>query len=226
MMCEHDTDGTDKDERVSEADTGREAGEGAANDLEGLRRKALACRLCRERFGFEPRPVLRVSATARILIAGQAPGVRVHNSGIPWNDPSGRRLREWLGLDEEIFYDERHIAILPQGLCYPGDDGKGGDRPPPAICARTWHGGIIAAMRNIELKILAGAHAHAFHLGERRRENMTETVRHWRDYAPGIFPLPHPSWRNNAWLKRNPFFEAELLPALRERIRDVLNGGH
>lgn len=200
-------------------------GEEDTQGLEALRRKALSCRLCRDRFGFEPRPVLRVSATARILIAGQAPGVRVHQSGIPWNDPSGRRLRAWLDLDNETFYDEGRIAILPQGLCYPGDDGKGGDKPPPAVCSRTWHGDLIAAMKNVELKILAGAHAHAFHLGSRRRETMTETVRHWRDYAPDIFPLPHPSWRNNAWLKRNPFFEAELLPALRARIRDILGRG-
>jgi uracil-DNA glycosylase len=195
--------------------------------LEEVVRAARACRVCAAHLPLGPRPVLRASATARLLIVGQAPGTRVHETGIPWNDPSGERLRDWLAVDRATFYDEARIAIVPMGFCYPGRDPRGGDNPPRPECAPLWHAPLIEALPAVELTLLVGLYAQAHYLGQRRRgkrrrASLTETVRAWADYAPGFLPLPHPSWRNTAWLKRNPWFAAELLPELRARVRALL----
>jgi uracil-DNA glycosylase len=197
------------------------------SDLGALTERIAACRICADRFAatataHAPRPVLRVSATARILVAGQAPGARVHASGLPFDDPSGERLRDWMGVDRATFYDAGRIAIAPMGFCFPGYDAKGADLPPPPICARTWRAGLMAALPRFGLTLLVGAHAQAWHLGARARPRLTDTVRAWRDYAPEILPTPHPSWRNAAWLKRNPWFEAELVPVLRGAVSRLL----
>jgi uracil-DNA glycosylase len=164
-----------------------------------------------------------LSSTARILIAGQAPGLRVHESGLPFNDASGNRLREWMGVTREELYDADRFAIVPMGFCFPGYDDKGSDLPPRRECAPRWRSAVLAAMPQIELVLAIGQYAQAWHLGSRRKKGMTETVRNWREYAfanhgPRILPLPHPSWRNTGWLKKNPWFEAELLPVLREDV--------
>jgi uracil-DNA glycosylase len=190
-------------------------------NLEGLVREARACTVCAAHLPHPPRPVLRVGTTARLLIVGQAPGRRVHESGIPWNDPSGQRLRDWLGLEPEVFYDERRVAILPIGLCYPGTV-NGADLPPRKECAPLWHPRIVPALGQVRLTLLVGSYAQAFHLADRRKPAMTETVRAFREYLPRFLPLPHPSWRNSGWLKRNAWFEAELLPELRRLIRATL----
>lgn len=184
--------------------------------------EARACRLCAADLPLGPRPVLRASATARLMIVGQAPGTRVHASGIPFNDPSGDRLRAWLGIDRETFYDERRLAILPMGLCYPGQDARGADKPPMKICAPTWHPRIRPLLPKLELTLLVGLYAQARYLGPARKKSLTETVQCWRVYGPAFLPLPHPSWRNTAWLKRNPWFEAEVLPELRRRVATLL----
>lgn len=192
------------------------------NDLDLALAEARACRLCAADLPLGPRPVLRASATARLMIVGQAPGTRVHASGIPFNDPSGDRLRAWLGIDRETFYDERRLAILPMGLCYPGQDARGADKPPMKICAPTWHPRIRPLLPKLELTLLVGLYAQARYLGPARKKSLTETVQCWRDYGPAFLPLPHPSWRNTAWLKRNPSFEAEVLPELRRRVTALL----
>ncbi len=191
----------------------------AAGNLEDLVAQARACTICEAHLPLGPRPVLRARPSARLLLIGQAPGTRVHETGIPWNDPSGDRLRDWLQLDRETFYDERRIAIVPMGFCYPGQDPRGGDRPPRPECAPTWHAPIRAGLPAVELTLLIGLYAQGHYLGARRKASLTETVRAWRDFQPEFLPLPHPSWRNTAWLKRNPWFEAELLPTLRARIQ-------
>lgn len=183
-----------------------------------------ACRLCADRFaatatGHRPRPVVWFRPGARILIVGQAPGLRVHESGRPFTDRSGDRLREWMGVDDATFYDRDRIAIVPMAFCFPGYDAKGADLPPPPICAATWRGQVMASL-NPRLTLLVGGHAHRWHLGS--RAGVTQTVMGWRDHAPGIFALPHPSWRNTGWLKRNPWFQAELLPELRAQVARVL----
>lgn len=185
-----------------------------------------SCRICRDRFaktvsGHSPRPVVWAGKAARVLIAGQAPGARVHESGRPFTDPSGERLRAWLGLDGKEFYDRSRIAIVPMAFCFPGYDAKGSDLPPPPVCSRTWHEPLMSELSNIQLRILVGGYAQKWHLGV--RTNLTETVSAWRDFMPSAFPLPHPSWRNTGWLRKNPWFEAELLPELRSRLRDVLD---
>jgi uracil-DNA glycosylase len=190
--------------------------------LSALLREIRGCRVCAAHLPLGPRPVLRAKASARLLVIGQAPGTKAHDSGIPWNDRSGDRLRDWLCLDRGTFYDESRIAIMPMGFCYPGVDAHGGDRPPRRECAPLWHARILASLPRIELTLLVGGYAQARYLKRRRPATMTETVQAWRDHAPRIFPLPHPSWRNAAWLKRNPWFESELLPVLRMRIRGVL----
>lgn len=190
-------------------------------NLEGLVREARACTVCAAHLPHPPRPVLRVRKTARLLIIGQAPGRRVHASGIPWNDPSGQRLRDWLGLAPEVFYDERRVAILPIGLCYPGTV-NGADLPPRKECAPLWHPRIVPALGEVRLTLLVGSYAQAFHLADLRKPAMTETVRAFREYLPRFLPLPHPSWRNSGWLKRNAWFEAELVPELRRLIRATL----
>ncbi len=191
-----------------------------------LRDDIAACRLCTERFaatatGHAPNPVVWFRPGARILVASQAPGLRVHHANTPFWDRSGQRLRDWMGVDEVTFYDRACIAILPMAFCFPGYDTKGGDLPPPRICAETWRARAMEMLEEVELTLLIGAHAQTWHLGGRM--GVTERVAGWRDHAPEVFPLPHPSWRNTAWLRKNPWFEAELLPVLRTRIREVLD---
>ncbi|PCJ69106.1 MAG: uracil-DNA glycosylase [Rhodobiaceae bacterium] len=164
------------------------------------------------------RPVLRVSTRSRICIVGQAPGTRVHASGIPFDDPSGDRLRDWLGVDRDTFYDEKYFAIIPMGFCFPGLDTKGGDLPPRKECAPLWREQLFDMLPNIKLTLVIGQYAQAWHLGKARKKNLTETVAHWRDYMPEHLPIPHPSWRNNVWLKKNPWFEADVLPVLRRQV--------
>ncbi|MGK9230785.1 uracil-DNA glycosylase family protein [Inquilinus limosus] len=185
---------------------------------------ARACRLCAGRLPHAPRPVLRAATTARLLVVGQAPGARVHASGLSWTDASGDRLRQWLGLDRDTFYDESRVALVSMGLCFPGTNPKGGDYPPPRICGETWHPRLRPLMPEIRLTLLIGGLAQAFYLGPRRRPSVAETVAAWRDHLPEFLPLPHPSWRNTAWLRRNPWFEAELLPVLRVRTAAALAG--
>jgi uracil-DNA glycosylase len=194
---------------------------GAADELAALLDEVRGCRLCAPHLPHPPRPVLRAEAGARILIVGQAPGRRVHVSGIPWNDPSGDRLRGWLELDRETFYDARRIAIVPTGFCYPGTVG-GADLPPRPECAPLWHPRLMRHLPRLELTLLVGRYAQAYALGRRCRGSVRETVAAWREFAPAVFPTPHPSWRVTNWLKRNPRFEAELLPALRARLRSLL----
>jgi uracil-DNA glycosylase len=187
------------------------------SELESLLKEIRACRLCEAQLPMPPRPVLRASESARLLVVGQAPGTLVHSSGIPWNDASGMRLRGWLGMDRTQFYDESSIAIVPIGFCYPGH-GSVGDLPPRPECAQTWHPRLLPLLAQVRLVLAIGHHAQVYFLGEKRKKSLTDTVRAWQEYAPGVFPLPHPSPRNVAWLKHNPWFEAEVLPALRDRV--------
>ena len=179
------------------------------------------CRACADQLPFGPRPVLRAAPSARMLIVGQAPGLRVHRSGIPWDDASGKTLRTWIGIGQEQFYDESRIAIIPIGYCYPGR-GKGGDLPPRRECAQLWLTQLLAKLPHIELTLLIGLHAQRRFLAKRRKATLTQTVRAWREYQPAYLPLPHPSARNTPWFQRNPWFKAELLPALRKRVESEL----
>ena len=179
------------------------------------------CRLCEKSLPLGPRPVLQIDPRAKILIAGQAPGRRVHESGIPFDDPSGVRLREWLGVSSETFYDPGKFAILPMGFCYPGS-GKSGDLPPRPECAEAWRERLLSSLRQVELTLVIGQFAQRWHLAQIQK-NLTETVRAWQDYGPDIIPLPHPSPRNNIWLKKNPWFAESLLPALKTRTHEALN---
>lgn len=188
--------------------------------LTGLLKKVRGCEICAKSLPLGPRPVLRAHKNARILVVGQAPGTRVHETGIPWDDPSGNRLREWLGLDREQFYDEKKLAIVPMGFCYPGR-GRSGDLPPRPECATTWHDDLLGHMPQIELTLLLGQYALERYLGSRRKKNLTETVRNWKKYRPRFIPLPHPSPRNNIWLRKNPWFEEEIVPYLRRRVRRI-----
>jgi uracil-DNA glycosylase len=192
-----------------------------SGELEHLLREIRACRLCEAQLPLGPNPVLRAGAGARLLIVGQAPGARVHASGIPWDDASGRRLREWLQLDAATFYDEQRVAIVPMGFCYPGKAGSG-DAPPRPECRATWHPRLMPLLPEVGLTLLIGQYAQAYFLAARRKPSLGETVRAWRDYLPAHLPLPHPSPRNVAWFKANPWFEAEVLPVLRERVRVLL----
>lgn len=180
-----------------------------------------ACRLCEAALPLGPRPVLQVGADARVLIVGQAPGQRVHESGIPFNDASGIRLRNWLGVEREAFYDPSAFAIMPMGFCYPGR-GVSGDLPPRPECARTWHPRLMPHLQGVRLTLLVGHYAQAWFLGELRRRTLTDTVRDWRAYQPRYFPLPHPSPRNQLWLRANPWFEGEVLPELRAQVAAAL----
>jgi uracil-DNA glycosylase len=200
-------------------------------EFEALLKEIRACRLCVETpkgapLPHEPRPVLQASTTARIGIFGQAPGTRVHESGRPFTDPSGDRLRDWLGIGEDVFYDASKVAIIPMGFCFPGLDAKGGDLPPRKECAPHWRARVMAHLPNLKVKLLVGAYAQKWHLGKSASRSLTDTVKDWRSFAPEFFPTPHPSWRNNAWLKKNTWFEAELLPELRERVGLVLGRKH
>ena len=198
-----------------------------ADALTGLLAEIRACRVCIDApkgapLGHQPRPVLQAASTARLAIFGQAPGLRVHESGRPFADASGDRLRDWLGIGEDIFYDAARVAIVPMGFCFPGYDAKGGDRPPRKECAPLWRARLIARLPKIRTAILVGAYAQVWHLGE-RASSLTGTVARWRDFAPDFFPTPHPSWRNNGWLRKNPWFERELLPELRRAVRESLD---
>ena len=192
-----------------------------APDLTDLLAEIRACRLCAAHLPHPPRPVLRAGQGARLLIVGQAPGRRVHETGIPWNDPSGQRLRDWLQLAPDAFYDTVRVAILPIGLCYPGTVG-GADLPPRPECAPLWHPRLVPQLKHLKLTLLVGGYAQAFYLGARRKRGLTETVRAFREYLPHYLPLPHPSWRNTGWLKRHPWFEQELLPELRLLVHRAL----
>jgi len=202
------------------------------SELDRLSQAARACRVCIEAprvrpLPHEPKPVFQVSSTARLLIAGQAPGTRVHASGRPFTDPSGDRLRGWLGIGPETFYDAARVAILPMGFCFPGQGIRGEDLPPRRECAPQWRARFLAAMPQIELVVALGRAAQVWHVPKAREERLSETVGRWREVAampepPVVFPLPHPSWRNNAWLRRNPWFESDLLPALRRAVAAVL----
>lgn len=186
---------------------------------------ARACRLCAESLPLGPRPVLRAGPDARLLIVGQAPGTRAHETGLPWNDASGDRLRDWMGIGRDAFYDETRVALVPMGLCYPGRLPRGGDRPPRPECAPTWHARLRAGLPRIELTVLAGAYAQRHYLGSRGGASVAATVAAWRRFLPDRLPLPHPSWRTRGWVARNPWFEAELLPELRARVAALTGGG-
>ncbi len=176
------------------------------------------CRICEGHLPLGPRPVVRMAPGARLLIIGQAPGTKVHESGIPWNDKSGDRLREWLDIDREVFYDPSKVAIMPMGFCYPGRDPKGGDLPPRPECAPQWHDRLLGFLPNIELTLLVGSYAQSRYLAETKSRTMTETVRDFRKHlATGYLPTPHPSWRTTAWQRKNPWFDDALLPVLRDR---------
>jgi uracil-DNA glycosylase len=191
--------------------------------LEILSARARDCRLCADALRpFEPRPSFRADRRAKLLIVGQAPGSKVYATGIPWNDRSGDRLRDWLGIDRDRFYDVTRIAILPSGFCYPGVDRNGGDKPPRRICAPTWHGVFRSHMRRVELTLLVGSYAQRFYLEGAAKATLADTVAAWREYGPTYLPLPHPSWRNTSWLRRNPWFEDEVLPTLRARVQALL----
>ena len=191
-----------------------------ATKLSRLLAEIRACRICAAYL--EPRPVIRASATARLCILAQAPGIRVHETGISFNDPSGDRLRDWMGVGRETFYDESRVAVIGMAFCFPGHDAKGGDLPPRKECARAWQDRLFAVLPAFPLTLLVGSYAIDWHLKDRKKESVTQTVKAWRDYAPGFIPLPHPSWRNNAWLKKNPWFAEELLPYLRRRVKKAL----
>jgi uracil-DNA glycosylase len=190
--------------------------------LTTLLRDIRACRACAGELPHEPRPVVWVNARTRLLICGQAPGRRVHESGMPFTDPSGDRLRNWLGMDWETFYGAGAIGVAGMAFCYPGTDANGGDYPPPKRCAALWRAPLLKALPKVELTLLVGSYAQAWALGARAKGSMTETVRAWRDYLPDQLPMPHPSWRNTGWLKRNPWFEEEVTPYLRVRIAEML----
>lgn len=203
--------------------------------LDALLKEIRACRICRDepergkRLPHEPNPVCVPSSRARICISGQAPGTRVHNSGRPFTDPSGVRLRDWMGIGEDLFYDHDRVAIVPMGFCFPGLDAKGGDLPPRRECRVTWHDRLFAAMPQVELVLAVGRYAQTYHMGAQAGATLTETVMNWRAVhdSPGegryrILPLPHPSWRNNSWLKKNPWFETELLPVLRGEVARLI----
>ncbi|MDP6343010.1 MAG: uracil-DNA glycosylase family protein [Alphaproteobacteria bacterium] len=190
--------------------------------LPGLLAEIRQCRLCQADLPLGPRPVLRAGVGARLMIVGQAPGTKVHETGVPWNDPSGDRLRQWMAVDRRRFYDESRVAIVPMGFCYPGRLPKGGDRPPRPECAATWHPRLLPRLPAVELILLAGAYAQKYFLAGQRKATLTETVRAWRDYRPRFLPLPHPSWRTTAWQRRNGWFDDEVLPELRRRVRALL----
>ncbi len=191
------------------------------HDLDALKKEVRACRLCEPQLPLGARPIIQLSRQSRILIVGQAPGTKVHETGIAFNDPSGHRLREWLRVDNSIFYDERKFALLPMGFCYPGK-GKSGDLPPRPECAEIWREKLLLSMQQVRLTIVLGRYAATFHLPETRSKNLTEIVRNWRQYWPSVLPMPHPSPRNNLWLRRNPWLENEIVPELRIRVKEIL----
>lgn len=189
-------------------------------ELVSLLAEVRACTLCEKHLAHGVRPVLQMHSRARILIAGQAPGRKVHESGIPFDDASGERLREWLGITREVFYDEQQVALLPMGFCFPGT-GKSGDLPPRPECAPAWRDQLLGHLGNVEVTLLVGQYAQVAHLKDKKK-TLTETVKQWREYWPSVIPVPHPSPRNNIWLRRNPWFEQELVPRLQQRVAEVL----
>ena len=199
------------------------------DSLDALKRRLAACRICADRFagtatGHRPNPVVWFDADAPILIASQAPGLRVHEANTPFWDRSGQRLRTWMGVTDEEFYDRSRVAIVPMAFCFPGYDAKGSDLPPPPVCAATWREAVLRHLPDVRLTLLIGGHAQRWHLGAAAKGGVTRTVAAWREHAPEVFPMPHPSWRNNAWLRANPWFEAEAVPALRSAVRAALGG--
>jgi uracil-DNA glycosylase len=218
--------------QLPDASRGRGDLGGTGGRLASLVDEIRACRICRDQpatspLPHQPRPVLRVSPAATVCVVGQAPGTRVHASGVPFADPSGDRLRAWMGIDADTFYDVSRIAIVPMGFCFPGQDSRGADLPPRRECAPAWRARLFAELPGIELLLAVGAYSHAWHLGALARPTLTETVAHWRQIMaatvnPVIVPLPHPSWRNNGWIRKNPWFEAELLSVLRAEIAQRL----
>ncbi len=199
----------------------RSAASHVSHALDALLREVRACTLCAANLPLGPRPIVQAGSDARLLIVGQAPGARVHASGIPWDDASGKRLREWLQLDEATFFDPQRVALVPMGFCYPGKAGSG-DAPPRPECRATWHPRLIPLLPNIGLTLLIGNYAQAYFLGSARKASSGDTVRAWREYMPRYLPLPHPSPRNVAWFMRNPWFGDEVLPVLRRRVRGML----
>ena len=187
--------------------------------LDGLLADIRACRACAGELPHEPRPVVRVSSQTRLLICGQAPGRLVHETGLPWNDPSGDRLRSWMGVDRDTFYGPA-VGVAAMAFCFPGTSPKGGDYPPPTRCAKLWRKPLLESLPKMELTLLVGSYAQAWALGT--KGPMTEAIRNWRSFPPDVLPLPHPSWRNTGWLRRHPWFEAEVTPYLRARVADIL----
>lgn len=190
-------------------------------NLNSILREVKNCKLCEAHLPLGANPVLSVHSQSKILIIGQAPGTKVHATGIPWNDPSGNELRRWLDVDSNTFYDPEIFGIMPMGFCYPGR-GRGGDLPPRKECAPTWHSMLSSQMPNLKLILLIGAYAQSYYLGERRRNNLTETVKNFKEYLPNYFPLVHPSPRNRLWMRKNPWFETEVLPELRDRVLAII----
>ncbi len=191
------------------------------NELDLLLREIRSCNLCQAHLPLGPNPVLRASAESKILVVGQAPGTRVHKTSVPWNDPSGDKLRDWLGVDRETFYDENNFAIIPMGFCYPGK-GKSGDLPPRKECALTWHEQLLKLLPNIRLTLLFGQYALDYFLREKKKKTLTETVKNYHEYLPHFLPMPHPSPRNRFWLQRNHWFEQEIVPVLKEITHQLL----
>ncbi|MAB09773.1 uracil-DNA glycosylase family protein [Hyphomonas sp.] len=195
-----------------------------SDDLQSLITEMRQCRLCEADMERAPNPVFQLSDTATILVAGQAPGNLADTTGTPFNDPSGDRLRDWMGVSRDEFYDVSKMAILPMGFCFPGYDAKGGDLPPMKRCAEVWRHRVLEQMPQLELILLIGGYAQRWHLGRKAEKTLTATVANWKMYARDhMFTLPHPSWRNTAWLKRNPWFEADVLPELRRAVRSALS---
>jgi uracil-DNA glycosylase len=190
--------------------------------LDRLLRDVRACQVCAPHLPHGPRPVVRAAATARLLIVGQAPGRKVHETGIPWNDPSGVRLRQWMKVDADAFYDEAKVAIIPMGLCYPGTAPNGGDYPPRPECAPLWHERLIERLPDLELTLLVGQYAQRYYLRKNAKASMTETVQAFADYGPKFFPLPHPSWRTTMWIRKHDWFERDVLPKLQNAVRKAL----
>jgi len=190
--------------------------------LPRLLREIGACRICEAELPHGPRPILRASRSARLLIISQAPGSKVHQTGVPWNDASGDRLRDWMDLDPSMFYDETKIAIVPIGFCYPGAAASGGDKPPRPECAPLWHERVLDHLPNLQLTLLVGQYSQKRYLGSGRKGSMTETVKAFAEYGPKFFPLPHPSWRSGIWMQRQPWFEQETIPWLRRAVQRAI----
>lgn len=190
--------------------------------MKSLLEEIRQCKICESSLPHSPRPVLSVSENSKVLIIGQAPGSIVHKTGIPWDDQSGNTLRKWLGISSDVFYNPEIIGLVPMGFCYPGK-GKSGDLPPRPECADAWHNRLLSSLVNVEITLLIGKYAQSAYLKDKRKENLTETVKNFNEYLPSVIPLPHPSPRNRFWLKKNPWFEMELMPELRLKMASILN---